>query len=236
MKRILGLRPSPALVIALIALFVALGGVSYGLAGSNTVFKDDIVRGAVGKSEARVDSIGRSEAREDGDPGGGFTGAQVNEGTLGTVPRAGNANLLDNLDSSAFLKGRTASGGTVVANNASSGRIITVPRGANLDVTDCDDDEVGNDGALVRLSNTSGGPLITAMGEYASNDLYFEAIPAGGSSIFTVDDLQVGASDNRIQLTQFFIGGSGLQGEINLGTDLSIPGCRFFAGAIVARG
>jgi hypothetical protein len=108
MSRLLRRRPSPGTVIAFIALFVAMSGVSYGLAGSNTVFGDDIRRNAVGASEIkrngvraaeirrnavsraeiRSDAVGPSEVRDDTDAGGGLTGLQINESTLGEVPNA----------------------------------------------------------------------------------------------------------------------------------------------------
>lgn len=96
----------------MIALFLTMGGVSYGLAGSNSVTKDDLRANSVGKSEIRTGaggkselgrgSVGTNEAPEDTDRGGGFTGAQIKEDTLGKVP---NADKLDDLDSSAFVKG-----------------------------------------------------------------------------------------------------------------------------------
>jgi hypothetical protein len=114
MSRILRRRPSPGTVIAFLALFVAMSGVSYGLAGTNTVFSNDIVRNAVGRSEIRTnavrsaeirrnavgrseirtDAVTPSEVRDDTDNGGGLTGLQINEGTLGEVPSATNADTV----------------------------------------------------------------------------------------------------------------------------------------------
>jgi hypothetical protein len=101
MRRLLRL-PSPAMTVAVIAVVLALTGTATALVGTNRVFKDDIAANAVGRSETRTgavkkaelgsDSVGKSEAREDGDPGGGFTGAQINEGALGTVPSANSTN------------------------------------------------------------------------------------------------------------------------------------------------
>jgi hypothetical protein len=83
MRRLLRYRPSPALVISCIALFLAMGGVSYGLAtGSitsreiknNTIRSRDIRnRSIVGFKDIRRNSIG---------------GTRVKESSLGTVPRA----------------------------------------------------------------------------------------------------------------------------------------------------
>ena len=51
MKRLRGRRPTPAMVIALIALFAALGGTATALRGKNSVRSDDIRRGAVKSSD-----------------------------------------------------------------------------------------------------------------------------------------------------------------------------------------
>ena len=98
MRRLLRYRPSAGVVLGFIALFVALSGTAAALSGVNVVFKDDIapnavgrseiLRGGVAKSEIARDSVGQSEAREDNDRGGGFTGKQINEATLGPVPKA----------------------------------------------------------------------------------------------------------------------------------------------------
>jgi hypothetical protein len=65
------LRPSPAMVIALIALFVSLGGTAAALSGSNTVFSDDIAndtfnsptqgQGGLVAADLRPNSVGTSE-------------------------------------------------------------------------------------------------------------------------------------------------------------------------------
>lgn len=62
MKRILSRRPSPALVIACIALFVAMGGVSYGVAtGSidSREIKDNTIRAV----DIRANSVTESEIK-----------------------------------------------------------------------------------------------------------------------------------------------------------------------------
>jgi hypothetical protein len=101
-KRILARRPSPALIIACIALFVALGGVSYGVAtGSidsreirdNTIRSKDIRNDSVYTRDLRNNDIrdidirngtikGRDVARST------ITGDNVNMAKLGQVPDA----------------------------------------------------------------------------------------------------------------------------------------------------
>ncbi|HKF81102.1 MAG TPA: hypothetical protein VKB17_09785 [Thermoleophilaceae bacterium] len=73
-------RPSPALVIASIALFVSLGGVAYGVA---TVGTNDIQNGAVTNKKIRNRTILNLDVRRQT-----LTGSRIRESTLGTVPRA----------------------------------------------------------------------------------------------------------------------------------------------------
>jgi hypothetical protein len=81
MKRFIR-RPSPAMVVACIALFVAMGGVSYGVAAgfidsreikNNTIRGKDVKNGALTGKEFKRDSVG---------------GLTVNESRLGVVPSA----------------------------------------------------------------------------------------------------------------------------------------------------
>ena len=75
-------RPSPAMVVACTALFVSLGGVSYGVATgfidsreirNNTIRGKDVKNGALTGKELKRDTL---------------SGARINEGLLGTVPSA----------------------------------------------------------------------------------------------------------------------------------------------------
>jgi hypothetical protein len=95
--------PSPALVIAFIALLAGLSGTAIGLPGSNSVDKNDIKRGAVRtKALARnavtgvkikSGAVGTSDVRNDA-----LTGTDVNEASLGKVPAATNADSADDAD------------------------------------------------------------------------------------------------------------------------------------------
>jgi hypothetical protein len=86
--------PSPALVIAFIALVAALGtGTGVALTGTNTVTADDIRRNAVGASEIKRNAVRSAEIRrnavrssEVGD--NSLTGADIDESTL-SIPGGG---------------------------------------------------------------------------------------------------------------------------------------------------
>ena len=98
-------RPSPALLIACLALFVSLGGVSYGVATgfidsrelkNNTVRTQDLRNNDIRGKDIRNSTIkGRDVAFNT------LTTADINESRLGKVP---DADKLDGLDSGAFLR------------------------------------------------------------------------------------------------------------------------------------
>ena len=79
-----GKRPSPALVISLLALFVALGGTGYAALSING---KDIRKGTVAGSKLKKNTL---------------TGKQIKESGLGKVPRAANADRLGGKSASAF--------------------------------------------------------------------------------------------------------------------------------------
>jgi len=81
-------RPSPALVISLIALIVAMGGTSYAAfrlpAGS--VSTRQLANGAVSTAKIKNGAVNGSKVAPNS-----ITGANINLGTLGKVPTAGTA-------------------------------------------------------------------------------------------------------------------------------------------------
>src|SRR2546423_3141580 len=92
--------PSPSMLVALIAMFVSLGGVSYGLAtGSidsreiknNTIRTQDIRNNQVRGRDIRNSTIRSPDVALDT-----LTGLDVNESTLGKVPSARLADVATN--------------------------------------------------------------------------------------------------------------------------------------------
>lgn len=91
-------RPSPALVVAIVALFMALGGTSYAalkITGKNvansTLSGIDIKNKSLGPQEHKPDSLG---------------GGQIDEAKLGTVPmaaKAGDADTVGGQPASSFM-------------------------------------------------------------------------------------------------------------------------------------
>jgi hypothetical protein len=98
------LRPSPAAVIAVVALVFAVSGVAVALPGKNSVVSKDIKKnavtaakiknGAVTEPKLGDGAVGTSKLGNDA-----VTGAKVNEGTLGKVPSAETATKAVSADS-----------------------------------------------------------------------------------------------------------------------------------------
>jgi hypothetical protein len=103
LTRLKGARPSPALVISLIALFVSLGGAGYAavtvtgknVKNSSLTGKDvknssltgkDVKNSSLTGSDVKNSSLGGTDIKNDN-----VTGSDVNEASLGKVPAASSA-------------------------------------------------------------------------------------------------------------------------------------------------
>lgn len=125
--------PSPAMAVALLALFVALGGSSYAALKINS---GQIVNNSVRSKDLRNNDVRSRDVRNNG-----LTGTDVNEDTLGTVPNANTAGSA----------GTAASAGT--ATNASNANALggVAPEGYVRAPTEA-----------VRLVGTPGNPSFEA--------------------------------------------------------------------------
>jgi hypothetical protein len=112
-------KPSPALIVACVALFCSLGGVSYGVATgfidsreikNNTIRAKDIRNGQVTSADLRNDNV---------------SGADVNESSLGKVPTAASA------DSAA--KATNATNATNAATAGNAAHATTASNASNAD-------------------------------------------------------------------------------------------------------
>ncbi len=86
-------RPSPALVISLIALFVALGGVGYAAA---TINGKNIKNKSIAGKKLKNKTVTGGKVK-----GNTLTGAQIRESSLGTVPNASKASNATNATNAA---------------------------------------------------------------------------------------------------------------------------------------
>jgi hypothetical protein len=118
-KWLLGRRPSPAMIVALIALFVALGGVSYGFATgeidsreikNNDVRSLDIRNNEIRTRDLRNNEVRGIDIRNSTVQGRDIqlntvTGDDVREDTLQKVPSAALADSATSADSAASVGG-----------------------------------------------------------------------------------------------------------------------------------
>jgi hypothetical protein len=93
LSRLKGARPSPALVISLVALFVSLGGAGYAavtITGKNvknsSLTGKDVKNSSLTGSDVKNSSLAGRDIKNDS-----LTGSDVSEGSLGKVPSAGSA-------------------------------------------------------------------------------------------------------------------------------------------------
>ena len=140
MKAIFRRRPTPAMGIALVALFVALSGTAVALPGKNRVDSNDPKRGSIGtraiannsvrskdirtgnvrSSDVLNDSLLSEDVKNDA-----LTGDDINEGTLGTVPNATSATTATNANNANTVGNRTPAQLRSTAAFAQNGAVIT---------------------------------------------------------------------------------------------------------------
>lgn len=88
MKEIRRRRPSPALIVACIALIAAMSGAAVALPGKNSVKSDDIAKGAVKGKHVKSDSIKGKHVKEEK-----LKSAHIKDGSL-SAAELGDYNLL----------------------------------------------------------------------------------------------------------------------------------------------
>lgn len=148
MRRILSRRPSPAMTVALLALFVALGGSSYAAVkvGTKQIVNNSVRSGDLRNNDIRTTDLrnnemrgtdirnstihGRDVARNT------LSGDDINESRLGIVPGASNAAALGGVPAGAFMRGAATSGGLQVASPTNAARILELPGVVRLEA-DC---------------------------------------------------------------------------------------------------
>jgi hypothetical protein len=87
MSKVWGKRPSPSLVISVLALFVALGGSAY---AATKIGTKNIKNNAITTAKIKKNAVTTAKIKN-----GAVTGAKINAATLGTVPNATHAATAD---------------------------------------------------------------------------------------------------------------------------------------------
>ncbi len=151
--------------VGLIALFLVLaGGSAYALDGSNTVFTDDIVNGAVRSADLGVESVSSSRIVDGGVTGADLaanavSSAKVRDGTIGAA----------DLDTSAF--DGLASGRTVYDAEAGTTPATTVQGRFSVNLA-CDP---GPGTGVLQFTNLAPGLMdVVTDDSFADNAVYKE--------------------------------------------------------------
>jgi len=132
-KSILRRRPSPALVISCVALFLSLGGVSYGVATgfidsreirNNTIASTDVRNNTLRTQDIRNNEVRGFDIRNSSVQGrdvafNTITGADISESSLGKVPTAAQA------DTASALPSFRTFGPTALAEGAAPAALLT---------------------------------------------------------------------------------------------------------------
>jgi len=129
LRRLLSRRPSPSMVVALLALFVSLGGVSYGAAV--VITGKTIKNNTVGSKDLKNNDIRGTDIRNNS-----LTGKDVKESTLGKVPNAVHADSADSAANATQLGGQASSrfmrfGGTIPSGVTVTGNWYAAPSNGN---------------------------------------------------------------------------------------------------------
>ncbi len=175
-------KPSPAMLVALAALFVALGGSSY---AALSVGSEQIVDNSVRSVDLRNNDV-RSEDIRNGTIRGidmrdrdllgedlrnnTITGAQVNEATLAKVPSAARSDAAVNARNAETLAGKAA-GAFLGSDKQVRTGLIKLAHGETKTVASygpftwkaaCTDDGGGNTGLTVTIETTEPGSIAGA--------------------------------------------------------------------------
>jgi hypothetical protein len=233
-KSLLRRRPTPALLISCVALFVSLGGVSYGVATGfidsreirdNTIRSQDVRNNTLRTQDIRDNEIRGFDIRNSSIQGrdvafNTLTGADIDEATLGKVPAA---TVADSAGALTVLK--TFAPRTLVKDAAP----VTLLTHGSLTLSASCVDDAGNAAARLRIQTTeagsagSGAPTIDpGSGPVTVAEL---SDPTGGQRAAAARPIFASAPS-----------GKSLSGEFGLVADGSGAGSCSFSGHVVLEG
>ncbi|HST40970.1 MAG TPA: hypothetical protein VLK58_15755 [Conexibacter sp.] len=148
MQRLKQLRrlPSPAMLVALVALFAALGGTSYAALSANSVNSRTIQNGTIRNEDFKDGTLRGQEFKRDSLGGGAIKEQSLDASKLGAVRLAARATNADNASKSAL------------ATRATLADRATVATGAARQLTVAADGARSNDrGGVVSVTKTATG-------------------------------------------------------------------------------
>jgi hypothetical protein len=158
-------RPSPALVIAVIALIAALTGTAYAALGKNSVGSRQLKAKSVTTGKIAQNAVNGAKVAN-----GSLTGSDINVGALGTVPVATSATSANNAN-------------TVGGHSASCPTATTLIRGICFD--SAANPEVANLKAAADGCASRGGYLPTPMELYSTRGVINLGTGVGSNHQFT---------------------------------------------------
>jgi hypothetical protein len=153
-------RPSPAMIVALIALFAALGGSAY---AAKKIGTKEIKANAITTGKIKKNAITTSKIKKEA-----VTGAKIKETTLGAVPNATNATNATNAVNATNWSRYYTSG----LKKANLGQTVALGAIGPFSIEGvCTDAGGGTNEAQVRIStNASGSFLYTDESSYTEAD------------------------------------------------------------------
>lgn len=179
-------RPSPALVISVLALFVALGGTGY---AASQINGKSLKNNSVPGKKLKNGSVTGGKVKSDS-----LTGGQINESSLGTVPSSTNAAHATN---AATLDGRSA--GSFATAKAEPVHIVGTPGqpqfGPGWEKACCEQvpgfwkDPFGTvylQGQAARASGSNNVIFTLPPGFRPTENSYFATYAAGGGGDMTI--------------------------------------------------
>jgi hypothetical protein len=233
-KSLMSRRPSPALVIACIALFVSLGGVSYGVAtgfiDSREIKNNEIRSGDLRNNEIRTRDLRNNEVRgidvrnstiQSRDIAiNGVQGVDVREDTLAKVPSAAAADLAGAATTAQSVDDLRVIAPVTLAKGAAS---VTLATHGPLTVALRCFPEGGGTTAEVTVDSSADDATALGEGTTGENDLD-AADPA--ASVIAVGD-QAGAPRSAFSsgLVASVPGGQALSGQLSVIADEDAAVC-----------
>lgn len=226
MKSVTRLRPSPAIVISLLALFLSLGGVSYGVASgyidsreikNNQVSTRDLRNNDIRTKDIRNNEIRGLDVRNSTIQGrdvalATLTGEDIKESTLAEVPSATRADGAAAVDSLRVIP---------ATNVPQGGAAVTLLTYGPLTVSAACPADMGGPRAEVRVQSTEAGS--SADGEEAS----YGTLGASAQVVAAVPSAGPRAIESS-PIVATGAGPAGLSGVVSLIADGAGSGsCRF---------
>lgn len=173
--------PSPAMVIAVIALVAGVAGSAIALPGRNSVDSNDLRRSTVATKNLKPNAVKSGKIAQNT-----VNGGDINESSLGTVPRAASVNGIVDFNQ------RLTFGQDVqlAANGAVSIRARCVQNGTIAAVA-------ARDGVVVYAATTTAGSFLGGLNDRSGD--------ANGNGLIDTESLDPGDApdDSRIASTSF---------------------------------